>query len=102
MSDRYKGKPLVRLLECYVLHAIGKLSSTDLTLLYEMTPKLRDVYQAQGDWYDIIESIMELPADMPERIVELWERNQELAKANGETLHPQDYAEMFVDQNLAG
>ena len=101
MSDRYQGKPLVRLLECYVLRAIGELTSVDESNLKEMAPKLRDVYHAQGNWDEIIESIMELPADMPEKIAELWERNQELAKANGETLLPQDFAEMFVDRNLA-
>lgn len=43
---------------------------------------------------------MELPADTPKRIAEMWERNRELAKANGETLLPQHFAEMFVDRNL--
>ena len=40
---RYAGKPFLRVLECYVLWAIGELTSEHEKLLVTMTPKLREV-----------------------------------------------------------
>ena len=54
-SGRYEGKPLLRLLECYVLLAIGELSSDDQLVLSEMTPKLQGVYKCSGRWDQIVE-----------------------------------------------
>lgn len=39
---------------------------------------------------------------MPERIRELWVKNTEIARQMRTTLSPQEFAEMFVDQNLVG
>ena len=38
--DRYAGKPFLRLLECYVLAAIGELSDEQQATLRAMEPKL--------------------------------------------------------------
>jgi hypothetical protein len=101
-SSRYAGKPLLRLLEGYVLRAIGALSPGDEERLRSMEPQLGRVYGRVGTWMEIIASEMELPANMPELIAETWRRNQNVAKANGLELTAQQFAEMFVDQNLVG
>lgn len=89
------------ILECYVLWSIGELTSADEAKLNEMAPKLQKVYGIQGKWHEIIASVMRFPPDMAEKIAKLWKRNRALGEANGENLMPQDFAEMFVDQNLA-
>jgi hypothetical protein len=43
---------------------------------------------------------MEFPPEMPGMIRDLWIRNIEIARANEVTLEPQQFAEMFVDENL--
>ncbi|MGD0180462.1 MAG: hypothetical protein ABSC15_11670 [Terriglobales bacterium] len=98
--SRYRDKPLLKLLECYVLWAIGQLSEADSDILQGMTPKLRSIYGVEGDWHQIITSIMELPPDMPIMIRELWAKNAEIARKNGAVLTPQEFSEMFVDSNL--
>ncbi len=40
MSDRYEGKPFLRLLECYVLWSVDALSASQAKMLNEVTPKL--------------------------------------------------------------
>jgi hypothetical protein len=40
MSDRYEGKPFLRLLECYVLWSVDELPASQAELLKEMTPRL--------------------------------------------------------------
>ena len=59
------------------------------------------VYKCSGSWEQIIASTMELPDDMPTLIRDMWKRNQEIAAANCVALSAQQFAEMFVDQNLA-
>jgi hypothetical protein len=97
---RYQGKPFLRLLECYVLWTIGELSKTESKTLHEMTPKLRSIYDVQGDWQDIVAAVVELPLNMPDLIRGVWARNVEIAQKSGAILSPQEFAEMFVDKNL--
>lgn len=100
-NSRYQGKPLLRLLECYVLWAIGALPERDATALQEMTPKLQSIYHMQGDWQEIIASVVQLPSNMPTVIRKMWTKNTEIAQRSGVTLTSQQFAEMFVDQNLS-
>src|SRR5438445_7125 len=67
-SGRYSGRPLVPLLECYVLWAIGELGEEQSAILAEMTPALRSIYHADGDWPDVIAAAMAWRPDMPRRI----------------------------------
>lgn len=98
---RYQGKPLLRLLECFVLKAINELSDADAENLKSMQPNLAKIYGKQGNWDQIIAATMEFPENMPTLIREIWDRNQVIAKQQNIVLAPQQFAEMFVDQNLA-
>jgi hypothetical protein len=97
---RYQGKPLLRLLECFVLKAINELSAADAENLKRMEPKLAQLYGKQGSWDQIISSTMEFPDNMSILIREMWDRNQIIAQHQLTSLSPQQFAEMFVDQNL--
>jgi hypothetical protein len=94
------GKPLLRLLECYVLHAIGELASTDEAKLRAIEPDLARIYARSGSWIEIIASTMDLPSNLPDTILTMWRRNQIVARERGVPLTPQRFAEMFLDQNL--
>jgi hypothetical protein len=98
---RYDGKPLLRLLECYVLWSIGSLPEKESAALEQMTPQLREIYGADGAWHEVIAAAVELPPDMPELVKKTWDRNAALARSRGATLTPQQFAELFVDANLA-
>ena len=84
VKERYAGKPFLRLLECYVLRAIGQLTAGEESSLVNMSPKLRETYKVDGSWFEIVASVMELPESLPSQINAIWEKNSELAKANGE------------------
>ncbi|WP_193164910.1 hypothetical protein [Microbulbifer hainanensis] len=101
MSERYEGKPLLRLLELYVLDAIGFLETKDESLLQQLTPKLSQTYGIEGSWKEIIQNVMELPENMQSLIRDLWLKNQEIAKQNNTELQAEHFAMMFVDQNLS-
>jgi hypothetical protein len=100
MSDRYTNKPLVMLLEKYVLWSIGELSSADEAKLREMAPHLGRTFSAKGTWQEVVASVMEFPPDMPATFNAMWLRNQEIARENGAVITPQRFAEMLVDENF--
>ena len=101
-APRYQSQPLLRLLECYVLWAIDRLPEDDQNKMTELAPKLRTLYGVEGTWQAVLEAVMHLPANMTDLIRDLWFKNSEIASRNNATLSPQQFAEMFVDQNLAG
>lgn len=102
MSDnRYDGKPLLRLLELYILHTLDQLPAAEQETLNRLAPKLQAVYGGNGAWHEAIAAAVHMPADMPQVIREMWEKNLEIARANNvPALSAQQFAEMFVDENL--
>ena len=101
-NPRYDGKPLLRLLELYVLRAIGELPEQERQTLEKMAPKLKAIYGGNGEWHEAIAAAVHMPADMPTAIRDVWAKNLEVARANGVILHPQMFAEIFVDENFVG
>ncbi len=99
-ADRYAKKPFARLLECYVLKAIGELSDEEEGRLSEMEPQLCKIYKYDGSWLQVIAYVMEFPSTMPATIEQMWRRNREIAEASGGGLKPQQFAEIFVDRNF--
>jgi hypothetical protein len=98
---RYDGKPLLRLLELYVLKALDELPALEQETLTRMAPKLQTVYGGDGTWHGALEAAVHMPADMPQQIRDMWAKNLEIAQANNvPALTPQKFAEMFVDENL--
>ena len=98
--ERYVGKPMIRLLELYVLWSLDHLSEDDALRLQDMAPKLTGTFGGDGRWQSAIATTMELPENMPELIRGMWTKNQQIAVANGVELSAQRFAEMFVDSNL--
>jgi hypothetical protein len=98
--DRYAGKPLLRLLELYVLWALSRITQEDEGRLQAMAPKLTSLYGGDGSWQSALATAMHMPENMADLIREMWAKNQGIATANGVELLPQQFAEMFVDNNL--
>jgi hypothetical protein len=99
-NPRYKGKPLLGLLEFYVLWAIGELPAKKAAFLENITPNLQATFKRGGNWQSIIAAEMEFPSDLPEMLRKLWERNCEIARQNRVILTTQQFAEMVVDENF--
>ena len=100
MADRYEGKPLLRLLEMYVMWCIDELSDEGLAAMEEMTPHLQRVYQQTGTWQAILESVMDLPPNTPDEIRAVWKTAQDGGAAANVPIPAATFAQMFVDRNL--
>ena len=98
--ERYNGKPLLRLLELYVLWSLGQLPDEDASRLEALAPKLTETFGGDGTWQNALATTMQMPPNMPELVRDMWAKNQKIASDNGVELHPEQFAQMFVDSNL--
>jgi hypothetical protein len=101
MSDRYIGKPFLRLLDSYVLDAIGALDETALAGLASLEPGLRRTYGTTGSWQEIVAAQMQFPEGMPGAIRETWEKGRpRFVEAHGREPDPNEFTRIFVDSNF--
>jgi len=70
-APRYKGKPLLRLLDGYALAVIGQLSSEGETSIAAAADR---AFGPTADWKAAVRRAAGLPEDMDGRIRELWDR----------------------------
>jgi hypothetical protein len=99
-SDRYEGKPFLRLLELYVLWSIDALDVKQESSLNQLTPKLQKTYSSKGKWHEIVSAQMDLPSDLPTKIRSLWKKNKHNLDSQGITAEPEVFAQQFVDNNF--
>ena len=101
MTDRYEGKPFLRLLDSYVLDAIGALDQANADWLVAAELHFRATFGQQGSWREIVEKRMNFPAGMPAAIREVWDKGRSrFADPDGTPPHPVNFAHMFVDRNF--
>lgn len=99
-TDRYAGKPFLKLVDSFVLKSIGALDEKTETLLQQMTPKFQEIYKHSGTWEDIVIAQLHFEPNIRTSIRELWAKNQEIAKQHGTVLEPMQFTEMFVSKNV--
>lgn len=99
-ADRYAGKPFLKLVDSFVLNCIGELDPASENTLRQMEPKLRQVYNCEGSWEDVVISVLHFGPDIRTSIRDLWLKNQAIAQAQQATLTPMQFVEMFVEKNV--
>lgn len=101
MNDRYEGKPFLRLLDSYVLDAIGELDEANENWLVEAEPHFRHTFGEEGSWRDIVEKRMQFPDGMKAAIIEVWDKGRiSYLWEKGEKADPVGFAHSFVDSNF--
>ncbi len=94
--ERYQGKPLLRLLECWVLAVIGELDPAYDAPLAELAPHLARTYGGEGSWQEIIARQLGFTTATEEGIRQLWRE----ARERHPDLEPQAFAEMTIDASF--
>ena len=98
MSDRYSGKPFLRLLESYILDAIGHLDPAADGALRANEPQYREMFGATGSWREIVVSRMQFPEGMQNAVREVWQSGRErFREANGREPDAEEFTRIFVD-----
>ena len=94
--ERYKGRPLLVILENYVLDTIGVLPPERQEGMQRLVEKV----WPGPDWRKTVRETLHLPAHLDGAIRELWQKNQGAAHKAAEELTPVQFAKMFVDENF--
>jgi len=97
-ADRYAGRPLLILLENYVLSCIDQLPADKEAGLLSVTQR---VYGGGDDWKATLRATLQLGDFLDESLRQMWTTNQERARQSNVTLTAEDFARMIVDQNFA-
>lgn len=97
-SDRYRGRPLLILVENYVLHVIGHLPAEKVDVL---EAAVRRVWGGGSDWCSTFRKTLDLNDSVDDTLRALWERNQVVARERGEVFTPEDFARGVADVNFA-
>lgn len=101
MRDRYTGKPLLRLVDSYVLDAIGHLPPEVDAKMTEMEPKFREAFGDTGSWREMVVKQMRFPAGLQGAIRELWEKGRvRFREAQGREPDPAEFTQNFVDKHF--
>lgn len=101
MSDRYEGKPFLRLLDSYVLDTIDHLDDANRKWLAEAEPFFRSTFAATGSWREIVAQKMQFPDGIDAAIKEMWAKGRtKFLEQNGTEPDPVQFTYMFVDQNF--
>ncbi|WP_066554221.1 hypothetical protein [Croceicoccus bisphenolivorans] len=101
MSDRYSGKPFLKLLDAYVVDAIGHMDGATELELAAMEPQMRGALGLSGDWRSLVEQRMKFPAGMSGAIREVWDKGRlKFIAGNGREPDPLEFTIHFVDTNF--
>lgn len=96
--ERYEGRPLLVILENYILDCIGELSTEQQEGLTNIVQKS---FGGNGDWKKTVRDTLQLDESIDEHFQQMWRRNCALAKEHRTELHPVQFAKMVVDKNFA-
>lgn len=101
MSDRYIGKPFLRLLDSYVLDVIGALDDANARWLVAAEPNFRHEFGGTGGWRDVVRQRMQFPVGIDAAIRETWEKGRvRYREGTGEDADPIAFAQTFIDTNF--
>jgi hypothetical protein len=100
LKERYASRPLLRLLDDYVLDVIGALPDETHRVLLEVV-RLAYPDTPGNTWRQVLENELELEPNLKRRILSMWRDYQQLMAGQGETADPSAFAVSFADENFA-
>lgn len=98
--SRYDGRPLLRLVDCFVLDAIEQLDDAKRETLEALEPRLAQTFMASGTWQEMVGSQMGFADDVPDKIRHSWRRYLDHAQTQDQRVDPQAFVVDFVAQNF--
>ncbi|HEY0061795.1 MAG TPA: hypothetical protein VGC21_06720 [Telluria sp.] len=98
--NRYEGKPFLKFVDSFILKTIGALDPDMEVKLAAVTPKLRQTFDSEGTWEDIVMEQLDYGPEVRGAIRQLWEANQALARQAGGELTPMQFVTVFVAENI--
>jgi hypothetical protein len=99
LNERYAGRPLLRLLDDYVLDIVGALPPETHRVLLEVA-RLGFPNTPGDTWQEILENRLELEPDLKPKIHSMWLAYQKFMAGQGGRVDPSEFAVSFSDENF--
>jgi len=96
--ERYRGRPLLIILENYVIAAIGELPDEKHASISQVVKK---VFGGTDDWMATVRKHLQFDSSMDDALRAMWSKNKETARQNKMSIEPVQFAKMVADQNFA-
>jgi hypothetical protein len=97
LRSRYAGRPLLVLIENYVLSCIGCLTSDKEEKMLKLVQK---AYGGGEDWKRTLRPVLLFEDSIDEDLRQMWESNKQLARASQTQFEPEDFARAVADKNF--
>jgi hypothetical protein len=94
LRDRYEGKPILIIIENYVLVVIGELSPEDTA---DVAGIVRKVWKGGADWMSTVRRELALDASFDDAIVKNWQAYRKAAKRQKKEASAIEFAKLFAD-----
>lgn len=98
MDGRYAGRPLLILLENYILRTIGHLAAEKEQINASITQR---IFGGGEDWRATLRGRLRLEEAVDDDLCRMWREQQYAAQAAGKTAVPEDFARRVADENFA-
>jgi hypothetical protein len=95
--DRYLNRPLLVMVENYILDCIGELQPQEQEAIARL---VQHALEPQADWRQTLRDYLHFDAAMDEELRELWKNNREIAREHESDLSAIHFARMVVDDNF--
>jgi hypothetical protein len=93
--ERYRGKPMLVIIDSYALSVIGMLSPEEDTRMRQV---VKQVFGGDDDWRATVRRTMAWPSNVDAEILENWESYKRAANAQGIAVDPGPFARAFGDE----
>ncbi|MBD9664273.1 MULTISPECIES: hypothetical protein [Variovorax] len=99
-TNRYEGRPLLRLVDCLVLDAIDQLDDAKRAKLEALEPTLAQTFNASGTWQEMVGTQMGFADDVQDQIRQFWRSYLDRAEEQQLRADPQEFVIEFVALNF--
>lgn len=98
--DRYRARPFLLLIDCYVMDVIGQLPPQQRAALEKLEPRLQETFGCAGSWREVVEAQMGFMPMVALQIEMAWTAYQEFARSAGRESIAGEFVREFVAQNF--
>lgn len=98
-NPRYRASPVDFFFEQYILDVLGELPVARSREIQAMN--LQQIFKTRSnDWHHSVREVLHLSDTIDIAILDLWYRNQDIARAQKTKYAPQQFAMDFVDEYM--
>jgi hypothetical protein len=94
LPERYAGKPILLIIENYVMVVIGELPAEEATAVQNVVQR---VWGGSPDWMSTVRRELAWETSFDEAILQNWEGYRKAARQQGAAASPSEFARLFAD-----